>query len=89
MIHVSRPRATSRSAKRRECPDCKAESLFASVFYEWYGWTTTCLLCGRNWQDGEWMPLPFRRSARADSIRSAHAAFRRAGGVKPLDIAAP
>jgi hypothetical protein len=25
----------------------------------WYGWDSTCIKCGRNWQDGEWMDLPF------------------------------
>lgn len=77
-VHIFAPRPEMRRAHRGTCPDCDKPTLFASVFYAWFGWDTTCLRCGRNWQDGEWMPLPFRRTASADSIRAAKAAFRRA-----------
>jgi hypothetical protein len=81
-VHVCRPRAEDKKAERVDrCPDCGRLSVFVSVFYEWYGWTTTCLKCGRKWQEGEWMPLEFSRTARAESIRSARAAYRSAGAI--------
>jgi hypothetical protein len=70
-IHINAPQATAKKADFRECPDCGKRSLFLSFFTPWYGWSATCLRCGRNWQDGEWMALVFYRHARRDNIRSA------------------
>jgi hypothetical protein len=30
-----------------------------AFFTPWYGWDSTCIRCGRQWQDGEWSELPF------------------------------
>jgi len=30
-----------------------------SFFTPWYGWNSTCIKCGRQWNDGEWCELPF------------------------------
>lgn len=77
-VHIHAPSPTSRFARKHVCPDCKKESLFIGVHYEWYGSTQTCLRCGRKWCDGEWMPLGFYRHARRDNKRAAKAAYRRA-----------
>jgi len=37
---------------------------------------TTCIRCGRQWQDGEWMPLAFSRAARLESVERARAYWR-------------
>jgi len=61
------------------CPDCGRRTFMAGTWEAWYGWTTTCLRCGRTWNDGEWCSLPFSRTARAKSIDAARRAWRRAG----------
>jgi hypothetical protein len=76
-VHINAPKAVKRSIHSGHCPDCKRNSRFIGLFYEWYGWDTTCLRCGRRWSDGEWMPLPFYQHARRDSIASAKSHWRR------------
>ena len=61
------------------CPDCGKRTRFLTWYYEWYGPTQVCLRCGRVWQDGEWMPLPSTRGARAQSIAKAKARWRQSG----------
>lgn len=78
IIHICVPKPVSRKISRRNCPDCGKRAVFVSVYYEWYGSSSTCLNCGRAWQDGEWMPLAFYRYARRDNIKSAKAEYRRA-----------
>ena len=76
MIHIHAPRPTDRAILCKICPDCKRRSRFTAVFTEWYGWDVTCLRCGRNWQGGEWMPLPFTRQARQQSVGAAKRRWR-------------
>lgn len=59
------------------CPDCGAKTLMLSFFQEWYGWHSTCIKCGRQWEDGEWLALPFMRGARAKSVAEAKTRWRR------------
>lgn len=40
-------------------------------------WYRQCLRCGRNWQDGEWMPLAFERGSRRKSIERAKRLWRK------------
>lgn len=77
-VHICAPLPTHRFHFKKVCLDCKKESLFIGVSYEWYGSDATCLRCGRKWCDGEWMPPGFYRNARRDSKRAAKAAYRRA-----------
>jgi hypothetical protein len=63
------------------CPDCKRRAPFVQCFQEWYGWSSTCLRCGRHWEDGEWCPLPFMRGAREASKDAARRRWRR--GISP------
>ena len=70
-LHICAPPVTDRRARVTECPDCKKPSLVLTFYFEWYGPDSTCLRCGRRWSDGEWMPLPFERGARRNSIKSA------------------
>jgi len=80
-LHINAPKPSKATAEIRDCPDCKRRSVFVALFTEWYGWSQTCLRCGRNWQDGERMALPFCRTARADSAAAARRAYRRARSV--------
>lgn len=45
-------------------------------FTPWYGWDSTCIKCGREWQDGEWCPLDFVRQSRQKSIAAAKKRWR-------------
>lgn len=64
----------TRSLFRSRCKDCGRKSWFAAVYDG--GWITTCLRCGRNWRDGEWMPLDFVRQSRQKSIAVAKRRWR-------------
>lgn len=75
-IHVCVLQIKTCKLVRQVCLDCKKRSIFVCLYYEWYGPSITCLNCGRNWQDGEWMPFMFSRSARQRSINSAKEAYR-------------
>ena len=76
-IHLYAPKPTSRWIRAGTCPDCKKRTRFLGWHYEWYGSDQVCLRCGREWSDGEWMPLPFMRGARAHNIAEAKARWRR------------
>ena len=78
MVHICAPRPTSRALISAVCPDCERATQIISIYYEWYGPSATCIRCGRTWQDGEWMPLAFSRTARRDNIRAAKKAYRNA-----------
>ena len=77
VIHIHAPQPTMRHCVAGTCPDCKKRTRFLSWFVEWYGYSTTCLRCGREWEGGEWMPLPFMRGARQKNIDAAKARWRR------------
>lgn len=76
MIHIHAPAPERKSIRWDNCPDCKKRSPFVTFFYEWYGPNSTCMRCGRRWSDGEWMPLDFCRTARADSKRDARRYYK-------------
>ena len=86
-IHLYAPKPTSRWIRAGTCPDCKKRTRFLGWHYEWYGSDQVCLRCGREWSDGEWMPLPFMRGARAHNIAEAKARWRRGSrhnvGIEP------
>ncbi len=59
MIHIHAPAATAKAISITLCLDCKQRTRMIQFFTPWYGWDSTCIKCGRNWQDGEWADLPF------------------------------
>ena len=81
-IHIHAPRATAKSVMVGNCPDCKKRTRFLGWFTPWYGWDSTCIKCGRSWQDGEWCPLEFERQSRQKSIASAKRIWRSMPPVK-------
>lgn len=76
-VHVHAPRSTAKRAVACVCPDCKKRTRMLEFFTPWYGWASTCIRCGREWQDGEWMRFESYRYARRDSIKSAKEVWRR------------
>lgn len=78
-IYICSPLPLIKKITTHVCPDCKRRSRFIEFFYEWYGWDITCLRCGREFKDGVWINLPFKRQARTDSINNAKAKYRKIG----------
>ena len=75
-IHICSPPRTEQRIVSGKCSDCKKFSRFIQFFYEWYGPNETCLKCGRQWNDGEWMPLDFTRGIRKQNIEKAKKIYR-------------
>lgn len=76
-LHIYAPPVTHRFIHAGTCLDCKRRTRFLGFAYEMYGANVTCLRCGREWSDGEWMPLPFVRGARQKNIDAAKRRWRR------------
>jgi hypothetical protein len=76
-VHIHAPSATAKSIRAGNCPDCKKRTRFIGFFTPWYGWRTTCMRCGREWNDGEWGALDFVRGIRRRNIAHAKNTWRR------------
>lgn len=70
-VHIHAPKATAKRTFTCICPDCKQKTKLLQFFTPWYGWNSTCIKCGREWSDGEWMRLPFAKGARQRNIELA------------------
>ena len=70
-LHIYAPTATAKRLAGTKCHDCKQQTLMVMFFTPWYGWESTCIKCGRQWCDGEWMPLEFMRGIRQQNINTA------------------
>lgn len=70
-IHIYAPQATAKAVHAGTCLDCGRRTRFLQFFTPWHGWDVTCLRCGRQWQDSEWMPLDFVRQSRQKSVAAA------------------
>ena len=81
-IHISTSRFNAKRVVRFHCPDCKKNSRSIEFFQHYRGWTSTCINCGRQWSDGEWLPLDFCRGVRKDNIDSAKRLWRK---LKDID----
>jgi hypothetical protein len=77
-VHIHAPLPESATVQWDVCLDCGKRSPFARVFYDWYGSHDTCMRCGRQWSSGEWISLPFCRTARADSKQQARRSWKMA-----------
>lgn len=75
-VHVHAPAQTAKRIDCGACPDCKKRTRFLAFFTPWYGWDSTCIRCGREWQDGYWCSLPFARGARQRNIELAKRVWR-------------
>lgn len=77
-VHIHAPAPTNRAIKRVACPTCKRRTFMVGFFYEWYGWTLTCLGCGDQWTDGEMHPRPFAPKWRERNKEAARKMWRKA-----------
>lgn len=75
-IHICYSRFTAKFRKKRYCPDCKQTAWMLEFYEPWYGTRYTCLNCGREYQDGEWMTLGFYRGSRQKNIDAAQKLWR-------------
>ena len=75
-MHIYAPQATDAAITTTTCIDCGKRTRMIGFFTPYYGWDSTCMRCGRNWCDGEWMDLPFMRGAREKSIAAAKRRYR-------------
>jgi hypothetical protein len=75
-VHIYAPPVVEKRIVRTTCPDCGKPTRMLCFFQEWHGWSSTCIRCGRHWDDGEWIPFEFYRNARRDSIASAKRRWR-------------
>ena len=75
-IHIHAPAATAKSVYVQTCPDCGKRTRMLETFTPWYGSTSTCLKCGRQWADGIWLALEFSRFARKANIDHAKRVWR-------------
>lgn len=76
ILHINRPRFSAKRIVRFTCPDCKKNSRAIEFFQHYRGWDSTCLNCGRQWCDGDWIPLDFYRGVRKANIDAAKRLWR-------------
>ena len=76
-IHIHATAATAKEAVATTCPDCKRRTRMLAFFTPWYGWESTCIRCGREFGDGEWLPLPFNRFCRKENVAAAKSLWRK------------
>lgn len=76
-VYIHAPPVVDMAITATVRPDCEKRTRMIQFFQEWYGWHSTCLRCGRQWDGGEWLALDFRRGVRADNIRIAKKRWRR------------
>lgn len=75
-VHILRPECVTKSAIGGTCPDCKQRTRFLTYSYEWYGPDSTCIKCGRSFNEDGWVNLPFVRGSREKEIKRAKDRFR-------------
>lgn len=76
-LHIHAPQPDRLFVRSGVCPDCKLRTRFIGWHTPWYGCNQTCLRCGREWSDGEWMALPFVPKSRQRNIEAAKRRWRR------------
>ena len=77
MIHICRPKRLSIEKRKWYCLDCKQHQDFMIEHFEWYGASGTCLFCGGQFIDNEWLtwrvsPRVSRPSVRYTNIQIAN-----------------
>ena len=70
-IFICAPKSIEQVINIIHCPTCDGDQKFMCEFYEWYGWSQTCLNCGERWNDGEREERPFMPAWRKKSIEEA------------------
>lgn len=76
-VHICRAQAVARALRKFACDNCGCDRWHTVIFYEWYGPSGTCLRCGESFEGNEYLPRPFARGWRKESIRQAKVTWRR------------
>ena len=76
-IHIHAPCPTAKRIFTTICPDCDMRTKMLEFYTPWYGWDSTCIKCGRNWLDNEWMDLTWERQSRQKSVARAKELWRK------------
>ena len=85
-IHINVPRYESVIIRRLECMGCGyKDRLFVTTMEEWYGQRGTCLRCGEQFADGEWLARPFMRGWRKKNIENAKKLFRKFKAIDSVE----
>ena len=80
-IHVYRPEVITKHATAGTCPDCGQRTRCLGHSYEWFAGDSTCIKCGRSFNEDGWVPLPFVRGSRQKEIARAKEQFRRTKAI--------
>jgi hypothetical protein len=78
-LHINWTRYSEVLIGVHACPTCKGFAEMLDRFQEWYGWYSTCLCCGEQWQDSEMCERPFRPRWRRDNIENAQREIEKRG----------
>lgn len=70
-MHINYSHMDDVSRMVRMCPNEKRRRRMFGWFQNWYGWNITCLGCGEQWADGEWLERPFKPRWRQENIDHA------------------
>ena len=70
-LYVDWTRYTKTKMPVAYCPTCKRRRRFLAQFQDYYGWQSTCLSCGDQWQDSERLERPFYPRWRQKNIAKA------------------
>lgn len=70
-MHICRPKISDVRRRKALCPTCGGIRVMIEWFEEWYGWNSTCIRCGEQWQDAEPVERPFAPRWRQKNIRAA------------------
>jgi len=75
-IHICYSRKDIEDVFVQKCPSCERENAqFYAWAQEWYGWHLTCLECGEQFADGEWLERPWSPGWREKNILKAFLAI--------------
>lgn len=75
-IHINLSKPSEISIHRFNCLDCKKHAYAISFFQDFYGPQTTCLFCGREYIEGQKVPLDFLKGVRLKNKQAAKKHFR-------------
>ncbi len=64
LAHICTPLLESWKIRVLYCPTCKRRRRMLVEFFEWYGSTTSCLMCADEWNDGALAYRPAERGWR-------------------------
>lgn len=80
-VHLYAPAPCLRMIRWHVCHDCKKLSPFAILCYEWHGPSSTCMRCGRDYNEDGMVRAPFMRGWREENKRQMRKYWKAAAGA--------